>query len=388
MGFTAARRTNPAHGTVTVKQDGSFTYKPAGKYVGPDSFTYDARVLNLGVLVTDTAVVTLNVTNAAPVAHQDAYTATTGVSLHVGPSGVLANDDDADGDHLTATLVDGGGNGSLSLAGDGGFTFKSGGSFTGTVTFTYRVSDGLGASSTTTVTITVKAKAPTPHRRRLPQPRRRRPPPRSRRRSRRRPRLRLPARPLGRPPPRRRGRRQRRCRPCRCRPCRLPTRPPSAIAGRARRSDTHAQPYADRDAQPDTDPDRDRDAESDARARPRPPSPTPTAHAGRRHHPDSARPARAPRPRAPPGSTAGGPVLTPVAAPIFVVPAADDPGTIVMDAGGLSFAGFEWAVPALILTVPGLLVVLAVGAQALAGLVLLRLARRSMESDRHRPRRA
>jgi len=60
---TAAKLTNPAHGTVTVNANGSFSYHPAGKYVGPDSFTYEARVLNLGILLTDPATVTLTVTN-------------------------------------------------------------------------------------------------------------------------------------------------------------------------------------------------------------------------------------------------------------------------------------------------------------------------------------
>lgn len=35
--------TQPAHGTVVVNPDGSFTYTPTGNYSGPDSFTYKAR---------------------------------------------------------------------------------------------------------------------------------------------------------------------------------------------------------------------------------------------------------------------------------------------------------------------------------------------------------
>jgi hypothetical protein len=66
VGLTAAKRTNPAHGTVTVNSNGSFTYRPDAGYVGPDSFKYDARVLSLGILVTDTATVALTVTAPPP----------------------------------------------------------------------------------------------------------------------------------------------------------------------------------------------------------------------------------------------------------------------------------------------------------------------------------
>jgi hypothetical protein len=166
LAVTAAKRTNPAHGTVTVNLNGSFTYRPTAGYIGADSFTYDARVLNLGILVTDTAVATLNVTNIAPVAGNDSYTAVTGVTRTIAAPGVLGNDSDNDGDALSATLVDGSGNGSLSLSANGGFTFTSGGSFTGARTFTYRVSDGIASSAIATVTIQVSAPAATP----TPQP--------------------------------------------------------------------------------------------------------------------------------------------------------------------------------------------------------------------------
>ena len=77
--------------------------------------------------------------------------ATTGVTLTVPAPGVLANDTDADGDTLTASLVDGSGNGSITLGSNGRLVFTSGGSFTGARTLTYRVTDGLAWSATATV---------------------------------------------------------------------------------------------------------------------------------------------------------------------------------------------------------------------------------------------
>ena len=57
-----------------------------------------------------------------------------------------------------------------------------------------------------------------------------------------------------------------------------------------------------------------------------------------------------------------------------------------MDASSISFAGFEWAVPALVLTVPGILIVIAVVVQAMIGLAWLPVARRSLDNDRRRRR--
>ena len=156
-GATAILTANPTHGTVDLRSNGGYTYVPDAGYVGTDVFWYRPSGL-LGVGTT----VTITITNAAPTAANDTYSATTGVTLSVPASGVLANDGDADGDALTATLVDGGGNGSLDLNPNGSFTFKSGGSFTGPRTFTYKASDGLASSQTRTVTINVSAPAATP----------------------------------------------------------------------------------------------------------------------------------------------------------------------------------------------------------------------------------
>jgi Bacterial cadherin-like domain len=159
---TAVRDSGPSHGVLTLRSDGGFAFSPNAGYVGSDSFQYHVHDTILGLPTnSNSATVAITITNTAPVARDDTYTATTGIQLTVAAPGVLRNDTDADGDSLTAQLVDGGGNGSLSLSSSGGFTFKSGGSFTGIQTFTYRASDGLLLSNLATVTITVSP-APTP----------------------------------------------------------------------------------------------------------------------------------------------------------------------------------------------------------------------------------
>src|SRR5207247_1621793 len=63
--ITAAVVTNPAHGTLALSANGSFTYTPAANYNGPDSFTYKA---NDGALDSNAATATITVTavNDAP----------------------------------------------------------------------------------------------------------------------------------------------------------------------------------------------------------------------------------------------------------------------------------------------------------------------------------
>jgi VCBS repeat-containing protein len=51
--------TNPVHGIVVLKNDGSFTYTPVNGYIGTDSFTYKA---NDGLTNSNIAAVTLTVT--------------------------------------------------------------------------------------------------------------------------------------------------------------------------------------------------------------------------------------------------------------------------------------------------------------------------------------
>ena len=41
--LTAVLVSGPAHGTLTLNPDGSFTYTPAANYNGADTFTYKAN---------------------------------------------------------------------------------------------------------------------------------------------------------------------------------------------------------------------------------------------------------------------------------------------------------------------------------------------------------
>ncbi len=95
--------------------------------------------------------------NSPPTAVDDGYTAVIGEALVVAPPGVLGNDSDADGDALTAVLVQAPAEGSLELAADGGFTYTPAPEATGTFEFTYAAFDGEAESAPATVTLTVLA---------------------------------------------------------------------------------------------------------------------------------------------------------------------------------------------------------------------------------------
>jgi uncharacterized repeat protein (TIGR01451 family) len=148
-----------SNGTLTLNEDGSFTYMPDADFNGEDSFTYKA---NDGEDDSDIAEVTITVTpvNDAPVVVDDSYTTPEGEELVVDLPGVLLNDTDADGDPLVVnlSLSTGVSNGTLMLYEDGSFTYTPDPDFTGTDSFTYKANDGQDDSETAaTVTITVTA---------------------------------------------------------------------------------------------------------------------------------------------------------------------------------------------------------------------------------------
>jgi VCBS repeat-containing protein len=61
--LTAALVTGPAHGTLTLNANGSFTYTPATGYYGTDSFTYKANDGRADSNVATVSLAVLNVTN-------------------------------------------------------------------------------------------------------------------------------------------------------------------------------------------------------------------------------------------------------------------------------------------------------------------------------------
>ena len=150
--LTATLGASPAHGTVALAADGSFTYTPNADFNGTDSFTYTASD---GAAASNVATVTItvNAVNDAPVAVNDSG----GDRRRHGGQRQRARQRHGRrrGTTLTATLGASPAHGTVTLAADGSFTYTPNADFNGTDSFTYTASDGAAASNVATVTITV-----------------------------------------------------------------------------------------------------------------------------------------------------------------------------------------------------------------------------------------
>src|SRR5205814_1086418 len=90
----------------------------------------------------------LSLHDALPISPED-------TQLTVAAPGVLANDSDVDGDPLSTILVTGPSHGTLTMNGDGSFSYMPALNFNGVDTFTYKATDGQAQSGIATATITV-----------------------------------------------------------------------------------------------------------------------------------------------------------------------------------------------------------------------------------------
>lgn len=142
--------TTTAGGTLSRLPDGRLLYTPAAGFRGTDSFDYVVEDVRGG---SDTGRVTITVTNRAPSATGDAFTIQAGTASAA--LSVLGNDSDPDGDTLSAQLVTGPSQGTLTLNANGTGTWTPPNGYVGSTTFTYRASDGTASSSAATVTLTV-----------------------------------------------------------------------------------------------------------------------------------------------------------------------------------------------------------------------------------------
>lgn len=143
---------NASHGTVTINEDGSFSYTPNNDYSGDDLFSFS---VSDGTTSSTDALVTVHVgsgTSTAP-------TVASG-------SGDLNSDEDfvsslaplgfdPQGDPLTFSIVSNPSHGTVSLSDDGNFIYTPNNGFDGTDSFAFKANDGTEDSNTATFTLHV-----------------------------------------------------------------------------------------------------------------------------------------------------------------------------------------------------------------------------------------
>ncbi|SFE77550.1 VCBS repeat-containing protein [Paenibacillus catalpae] len=141
--------TSPVNGTLTMNQDGTFTYTPNANYNGADSFTYKA---NDGKADSNVATVslTINAVNDKPTANNSSKTTDENVPV----SGTVTGQD-AEGTALTYSLDTAPVNGTVVLNSDGTYTYTPNSNYSGSDSFTFVANDGELDSAPATVTITV-----------------------------------------------------------------------------------------------------------------------------------------------------------------------------------------------------------------------------------------
>ncbi len=147
-------------GELFIYPDGSFMYKPAANFHGPDSFEYTLLDGHGGQ---DTGMASINVqpVNDSPIAEDDSFSGQQDTPL---TGNVLTNDHDIDNDILSAVsgtfaTVQGG---VIALNGNGGFTYTPAAGFSGLDSFEYTVRDGNGGEDTGLVSFDI-APAPVNH---------------------------------------------------------------------------------------------------------------------------------------------------------------------------------------------------------------------------------
>ena len=146
--LSAVKITDPAHGSLVLNADGSFTYRPSLNFNGSDSFTYKA---NDGSADSNTVTVTIRVTpiNDAPVA--DAQSVPTDEDIAVA---ITLTASDVDSSSLTYAIVTPPGHGTLSGT-PPIVTYTPASNYHGSDSFTFKANDGSVDSAPATVTIKI-----------------------------------------------------------------------------------------------------------------------------------------------------------------------------------------------------------------------------------------
>lgn len=138
---------------------GLLTWIPSHAQVGANTVAVSVTDPT-GRAATQAFSVLVAAADSAPVAAADSYGVAAGATLDVAAPGVLANDQDADGDTLGAQLAGGPAHGALTLEASGAFRYVPAAGFWGADSFSYRPFDGKQAGAAAAVVIQVAPPPP------------------------------------------------------------------------------------------------------------------------------------------------------------------------------------------------------------------------------------
>ena len=150
---------SPMHGTVTIDENGGFTYEPNKYFTGKDEFTYSLTDKSLNSENNGKVTITVSNESAAnnpPVAVNDFYEINEDLILNMGTKGPLKNDTDQDGNLLTMTLISQPEHGQFYFDKSlNAYIYIPNWGFTGADQFTYICCDPFSESNKAIVNITV-----------------------------------------------------------------------------------------------------------------------------------------------------------------------------------------------------------------------------------------
>ncbi|WP_226670446.1 tandem-95 repeat protein [Metabacillus litoralis] len=149
----AIKVSDPTHGTLTLNEDGTFTYTPKANFHGIDQFTYKVTDGNLESKE-QTVTIDVKPVNDNPTSADG----TLEVTEDEPATGTLSAKD-IDGDDLTYSIVADATKGKLTISNTktGAYTYEPNPNATGKDSFTFKVNDGKVDSEVATVEVNIKA---------------------------------------------------------------------------------------------------------------------------------------------------------------------------------------------------------------------------------------
>ena len=157
--LTITGNTQPSHGSLSIGNNGSFTYTPNNNFNGEDFFTYTVEDSRGGSETSPQVIITVG--SGEPIATPDQYETSLNTNLE---GNVLTNDSHTqqgiDFSVNTSTIV-GPSNGTLNISTNGSFTYTPNNNFSGQDTFNYTIVDDNNKSASAAVVIDVLSGSPT-----------------------------------------------------------------------------------------------------------------------------------------------------------------------------------------------------------------------------------